>query len=281
MTNYRRAVKYRPALALDKLETKQRNRSLTREEDVRGHLIRVPFPAGDVVVIPVEQLSASWNCIVVSGRTLMPMIAVEDEVLLNAGRLLTDKQLWDTPTLDDIDRRFFGRKQIQGSLFGVDDLIVVPVCRADDGWDCVVAGGEKPLEQNPYFVNVHEAVLAGAQRVLTNAELADVPSPNPPRFVPRGCEDLLPLATEFTILPAGAVPGEPDLEAYSVRLIWRGPNQWDVDWIGYCWGPDGWTDEFPAVHRYPLQEAARIARGQVDKLELNGMTWAMIRSQRG
>lgn len=279
MTNsYRREVKYGPAKALHKLARKQRVRSLPREEDVRGHLIRVPGTG--VVVVPVEQLAGSWSCIVVAGLNRFPMIPVEDTVLFNGGRLITDGQLQATPARGKAAHST-EKKTVQGAVLRVDDLIVVPVCRADLGWDCIVVAGEKPLAESPYFVYVHEAVLAGAPQVLTEAEITGLPSPNPPRFVPRGCEDLLPLATEFTILPAGAVPGERDLDAYSIKLTWHGPELWDIGWLGKHWGPGGWGKDVPSRPRYPLDEAAHIARELVDDLEIEGLTWAALRSRRG
>lgn len=101
--------------------------------------------------------------------------------------------------------------------------------------------------------------------------------------------ELLSRATEFTFLPAGASPGEPDVDIFSVKVTWRGPDLWAVQWMGQCYGPDGWvyepspsnrTKTFLATHRYTAERAVELAQSLVETISINGSTWADAEARR-
>lgn len=103
-------------------------------------------------------------------------------------------------------------------------------------------------------------------------------------------EELLAHATEFTFLPAGASANDPEAMRYfAVRVVWRKGGRWAVTHMGDCWSSDGWqheslpdsrTDTFLAGARFPLEEAAAIARSVVDSVTINGFTWAQWEERR-
>lgn len=96
-------------------------------------------------------------------------------------------------------------------------------------------------------------------------------------------EQLLTHATEFKFLPAGAEPGQADVDHFSVRVSLRGPGRYAVVHMGSCWDGKEWvyeslpsnrTDAFKMQSRFPLDEAVELARELVDTVRMNGGTWA-------
>lgn len=101
--------------------------------------------------------------------------------------------------------------------------------------------------------------------------------------------ELLARATEFTFLPAGASPGEPDVDIFSVKVVWRMRDLWAVQWMGQCYGPDGWvyepspsnrTKAFLGSHRYTAERAVELAQALVETISINGTTWAEAQARR-
>ena len=93
-------------------------------------------------------------------------------------------------------------------------------------------------------------------------------------------------ATEFTL---SALP-EDDINAsaYQIKVAYRGRGLWAVSRHRQCLGRSGawdWesipserTDEWLAEHRFLLGEALRLAREELPKLRVNGMTAAEVQA---
>lgn len=89
-------------------------------------------------------------------------------------------------------------------------------------------------------------------------------------------------ATEYTV---SALP-EDDVNAhhFSIKVAYRGGGRWAVLHNGWCLNRAGqWeyehvpserTDEWLAEHRFPLGEALAMARAELPRLVVNGMTTA-------
>lgn len=72
-----------------------------------------------------------------------------------------------------------------------------------------------------------------------------------------------------------------DYYAWNIGVSWRGPDDlWAVTHIGSCLGKNGrWdyepsssnrTDHWKETHRFPLEEALRLAHEAAPKLKING-----------
>lgn len=93
-------------------------------------------------------------------------------------------------------------------------------------------------------------------------------------------------ATEYTL---SALP-EDDSNGMLFRIVvaYRGRGLWAVSRHRYCLGRSGeWdhesvpserTDEWLAEHRFPLDEALRLAREELPKLRVNGMSAAEVQA---
>lgn len=91
-------------------------------------------------------------------------------------------------------------------------------------------------------------------------------------------------ATEYTV---SALP-EDDINAmhFQITVAYRGRGLWAVSRHCQCLGRSGewdWesvpserTDEWLAEHRFPLEEALRLARAELPKLRCNGLTAAEV-----
>lgn len=86
--------------------------------------------------------------------------------------------------------------------------------------------------------------------------------------------------TEYVV---NAIPEDlcVDYYAWNINVSWRGPDDlWAVVHIGSCLGQDGrWDYErspsnrgenWKKTHRFPLEEALRLAYEAAPKLEING-----------
>lgn len=93
-------------------------------------------------------------------------------------------------------------------------------------------------------------------------------------------------ATEYTV---SALP-EDDINssAFQIVVAYRGRGLWAVSRHRRCLGRSGewdWesmpserADEWLAEHRFPLAEALRLAREELPKLRVNGMTAAEVQA---
>ena len=84
------------------------------------------------------------------------------------------------------------------------------------------------------------------------------------------------------------VEGLPDdaKETWGLVVAWRGGDQWAVLWHRECLGTDGaWsyeglpssrTDKWRATHRFPLDEALRLAAEHAPNIKVNGYSPADI-----
>lgn len=93
-------------------------------------------------------------------------------------------------------------------------------------------------------------------------------------------------ATEYTL---SALPeGDINSSAFEIKVAYRGRGLWAAYRHGHCLGRDGeWdfertpssrTDEWLAEYRFPLAEALRLAREELPKLRVNGMTAAEVQA---
>jgi hypothetical protein len=102
---------------------------------------------------------------------------------------------------------------------------------------------------------------------------------------PSAADDGCPVATTYTVLPAGA--GLDDAEVgYFKALVERRPGGlWAVTWSGRTLSSTGqWSyppapaeaDTWSQEHLFGLDEALKLARGAVDILTFNDVTWAEV-----
>lgn len=96
--------------------------------------------------------------------------------------------------------------------------------------------------------------------------------------------DLLPHATEFSFLPAGASFGDNNVQYFTVTVSRRSNGLWAVLWMGQCWNartkdweyepsPSGRSEDFLVECRLSLQDAVRVAHEAPNTLTVNGKTW--------
>jgi hypothetical protein len=91
-------------------------------------------------------------------------------------------------------------------------------------------------------------------------------------------------ATEYTLSPLPE--GDINSTAFEVKVAYRGRGLWAVSRHRQCLARSGewdWesipserTDEWLAEHRFPLDEALRLAREELPNLRVNGMTAAEV-----
>jgi hypothetical protein len=82
------------------------------------------------------------------------------------------------------------------------------------------------------------------------------------------------VATTYSVLPTGGAEGMDEIEHFTLTVASRGDGTWVVRWMGEYLKPDlTWTYEHG--HYYDdLTTALAAATGAVDKLVINGMSWA-------
>ncbi len=91
-------------------------------------------------------------------------------------------------------------------------------------------------------------------------------------------------ATEYTLSPLPE--GDINSTAFQIKVAYRGHGLWAVSRHQQCLARSGgwdWesipserTDAWLAEHRFPLAEALRLAREELPKLRVNGMTAADV-----
>lgn len=92
--------------------------------------------------------------------------------------------------------------------------------------------------------------------------------------------------TEYTVAALGDDPSNPDWHVWMLTVAWRDVGRWAVCWGGRCLGADGvWDherspsnreDDWRETHRFPLEEALRLAEEKVWELRINGKTAAEV-----
>lgn len=82
-----------------------------------------------------------------------------------------------------------------------------------------------------------------------------------------------------------------EFDLFAVKVAWRGGDRYAVVRRSYCLGADGkWeyeqrpserADEWIATHRFPYDEAIRLARQECLQVTVNGHTVADVLSEAG
>lgn len=91
---------------------------------------------------------------------------------------------------------------------------------------------------------------------------------------------------EVGVLP----PDHIDAHSFRITVEWRGGEAWAVLHMRYCLGADGewdWeahpserSDDWLATHRFPLEEALRLAREVAPTVKVNGTTAAELAARK-
>lgn len=94
-----------------------------------------------------------------------------------------------------------------------------------------------------------------------------------------------PVVYEVGVLPLD----HDDAHSFRITVEWRGGESWAVLHMRYCLGVDGewdWeahpserSDDWLAAHRFPLDEALRLAREAAPGIRVNGRTAAEVAAE--